>query len=81
VVAAVILGGTSLAGGKGTIFGTLIGVLILGTLNNGMVLLSVSAYYQQVAQGLVLLLAVGLDQFRLGSIVRKSSVKGDKAAK
>ena len=81
VVAAVILGGTSLAGGKGTIFGTLIGVLILGTLNYGMVLLSVSAYYQQVAQGLVLLLAVGLDQFRLGSIVRKSSVKGDKAAK
>ncbi len=71
VVAAVILGGTSLAGGKGTILGTLIGVLILGTLNNGMVLLSVSSYYQQIAQGLVLLLAVGLDQFRLGSIARK----------
>jgi ribose transport system permease protein len=78
VVAAVILGGTSLAGGKGTIFGTLIGVLILGTLNNGMVLLSVSAYYQQVAQGLVLLLAVGLDQFRLGSIVRRSTVREKK---
>jgi ribose transport system permease protein len=72
VIAAVILGGTSLAGGKGTIQGTLIGVLILGTLNNGMVLLSVSAYYQQIAQGLVLLLAVGLDQFRLGSIGRKA---------
>ena len=65
VIAAVILGGTSLAGGKGTILGTLLGVLILGTLNNGMVLLSVSAYYQQIAQGLVLLLAVGLDQLRL----------------
>ncbi|MBX7234462.1 MAG: ABC transporter permease [Caldilineales bacterium] len=65
VIAAVILGGTSLAGGKGTILGTLIGILILGTLNNGMVLLSVSAYYQQIAQGLVLLLAVGLDQLRL----------------
>lgn len=71
VIAAVILGGTSLAGGKGTILGTLIGVLILGTLNNGMVLLSVSAYYQQIAQGLVLLLAVGLDQFRIGGIGRK----------
>ena len=65
VIAAVILGGTSLAGGKGTILGTLIGILILGTLNNGMVLLSVSAYYQQIALGLVLLLAVGLDQLRL----------------
>jgi ribose transport system permease protein len=71
VIAAVILGGTSLTGGKGTILGTLIGVLILGTLNNGMVLLSVSSYYQQIAQGLVLLLAVGLDQFRIGAIGRK----------
>lgn len=70
VIGAVVLGGTSLAGGKGTLFGTLIGVLILGTLNNAMVLLSMSSYYQQVAQGLVLLLAVGLDQLRLGSIGR-----------
>jgi len=70
VIAAVVLGGTSLAGGKGGLFGTLIGVLILGTLNNGMVLLSLSSYYQQISQGLVLLLAVGLDQFRLGSMGR-----------
>ncbi len=76
VVSAVVLGGTSLAGGKGNILGTIIGVLILGTLNNGMVLLSVSSYYQQVAQGLALLLAVGLDQFRLGSLVRPSARKG-----
>jgi ribose transport system permease protein len=68
VIAAVVLGGTSLAGGKGNLLGTLIGVLILGTLNNGMVLLSVSTYYQQVAQGLVMLLAVGLDQLRIRSI-------------
>ncbi|RME45423.1 MAG: ABC transporter permease [Chloroflexi bacterium] len=67
VIAAVILGGTSLAGGKGTIAGTLIGVLILGTLTNGMILLGVSAYYQQIAQGIVLLLAVGLDQLRTRS--------------
>ena len=70
VIAAVVLGGTSLAGGKGGLFGTLIGVLILGTLNNGMTLLSLSSYYQQISQGFVLLLAVGLDQFRLGSIGR-----------
>ena len=67
VIAAVILGGTSLAGGKGTIVGTIIGVLILGTLTNGMILLGVSSYYQQIAQGTVLLLAVGLDQIRTRS--------------
>lgn len=65
VIAAVILGGTSLSGGKGTIGGTLVGVLILGTLNNGLTLLNVSSYYQEVARGAVLLIAVGLDQFRL----------------
>lgn len=72
VIAAVVLGGTSLAGGKGGIFGSLIGVLILGALSNGMTLLSVPSYYQQIAQGLVLLLAVGLDQVRIGSIGRRA---------
>lgn len=80
VIAAVVLGGTSLAGGKGGLFGTLIGVLILGTLNNGMVLLSLSSYYQQIAQGLVLLLAVGLDQLRLGSFGRLARSKKAGAA-
>jgi ribose transport system permease protein len=65
VIAAVILGGTSLAGGKGTLFGSLVGVVILRTLDNGLVLANVNSYYQEVARGFVLLLAVGFDQIRL----------------
>lgn len=64
VIAAVILGGTSLAGGTGSMVGTLLGVLIMGTLNNGLTLLSVNAYYQEIIRGVVLLLAVALDQWR-----------------
>lgn len=65
VVAAVILGGASLNGGRGTILGTVLGVLILGTLNNGLTILSISSFWQEIARGLVLILAVGLDQVRL----------------
>ncbi len=65
VIAAVILGGTSLSGGKGSIVGTLLGVLILRTLDNGLILIGVSSYFQDVARGAVLLLVVGLDQLRL----------------
>ncbi len=65
VIAAVVLGGTSLAGGKGTLSGTLIGVVLLRTLDNGLIQLNVSSFYQDVARGLVLLLTVGIDQIRL----------------
>ena len=64
VIAAVILGGTSLSGGKGSLLGTLLGVLILRTLDNGLILTGVSSYFQEVARGVVLLLTVGLDQLR-----------------
>lgn len=64
-VAAVILGGTSLAGGRGTIIGTVLGVLILGTVNNGLTILNISAFWQEVARGIILVLAVGIDQIRL----------------
>lgn len=60
-IAAVVLGGTSLAGGKGRIMGTLIGALILGFLNNGLNLLGVSSYYQMIVKAVVILLAVLVD--------------------
>lgn len=63
-IAAVVLGGTSLAGGRGHITGTLIGALIIGVLNNGLNLLGVSSFYQQVVKGGVILLAVLLDRKR-----------------
>ncbi|MGK9044603.1 ABC transporter permease [Mammaliicoccus vitulinus] len=61
-IAAVVLGGTSLTGGKGRIIGTFIGVLIIGVLNNGLNLLGVSSFYQQVVKGIVILIAVLIDR-------------------
>lgn len=61
-IAAVVLGGTSLSGGRGRIFGTLIGALIIGTLNNGLNLLGVSSFYQMVVKGIVILIAVLIDR-------------------
>lgn len=63
-IAAVVLGGASLSGGKGGVLGTLTGVLVLGTLANGLALLAVPAFYQQIATGVVLLLAVGFGRMR-----------------
>lgn len=63
-IAAVVLGGTSLSGGRGRIFGTLIGALIIGTLNNGLNLLGVSSFYQQIVKGIVIVIAVLLDRKR-----------------
>ncbi|OCX54394.1 ribose ABC transporter permease [Mucilaginibacter sp. PPCGB 2223] len=61
-IAAVVIGGTSLSGGKGTIWGTVLGAVIIGVLNNGLVLLNVSPFWQQVVKGAVILLAVIIDK-------------------
>lgn len=66
MIAAAILGGTALAGGGGTIQGTLMGVLILGTLRNGLVMNNVNAYWQQIASGIALTIAVAIDMVRTG---------------
>jgi erythritol transport system permease protein len=63
-IAAVVLGGTSLMGGRGTIGGTLIGAFVIGVLADGLVLLGVSEFWQMVIKGLVIVLAVILDQFQ-----------------
>lgn len=60
-IAAVVLGGASLTGGKGRITGTLVGVLIIGILNNALNLLNISSYYQLIAKALVILLAILVD--------------------
>jgi erythritol transport system permease protein len=63
-IAAVVLGGTSLSGGRGTVWGTLIGALVIGVLNNGLVLLGVQEFWKKVITGLVIILAVVLDQMQ-----------------
>lgn len=67
-IAAVVIGGTSLSGGRGSILGTVQGAVIIGVLNNGLVLLNVSPFWQQVVKGFVILLAV---------IIDKSNTKGE----
>lgn len=62
-IAAAIIGGTSLSGGRGRVLGALVGALLMGSLNNGMSLMNVAPFYQDAARGIVLLLAVALDQF------------------
>lgn len=64
-IAAVVLGGTSLSGGKGRILGTLIGALIIGVLNNGLNIIGISAFWQQVVKGVVILIAVLIDRFKV----------------
>ena len=64
VITAIVLGGASLNGGRGTISGTLLGLLIIGVLNNGLVLLNVNTFWQDVARGTLLIVAVSFDQLR-----------------
>jgi ribose transport system permease protein len=63
VIAGVVIGGTSLMGGRGSVLNTVLGVFILGVISNGLNIMGVSAYYQYVAKGLLLIVAVGLDSY------------------
>jgi ribose/xylose/arabinose/galactoside ABC-type transport system permease subunit len=64
VIAAVVIGGTSLMGGRGGVWGTLVGALLIGTIDNGMDLLMISSYYQLIVKGTIIVLAVLLDRYR-----------------
>ncbi len=64
VITAIVLGGASLTGGRGTVVGTVLGLLIIGVLNNGLVLLDVGSFWQDVARGSLLVLAVSFDRLR-----------------
>ena len=63
VIASVVIGGTSLFGGSGSIFGTVVGAILIGVLLNGLVLLNVSSYIQQIIIGVIIVLAVAFDTF------------------
>lgn len=71
VVAAVILGGISLTGGKGSLLGAVTGILILSVLQNGLILLNVSSFYHDIVRGAVIILAVYIDERRKRGLVRK----------
>jgi len=64
VIAAVVIGGTSLMGGRGSVWGTLVGALLIGVINNGMNLLGISPYFQLVVKGVIIIGAVLLDRLR-----------------
>jgi len=72
VITGVVLGGSSLKGGRGSIFGTMIGVFIIGIITNGLNLLGVSTYYQYIIKGVVLILSIGLDGYFRDNRVKQS---------
>lgn len=70
-IAAAVLGGTSLSGGYGTVFGTFVGALIMGVINNGMNLIGLPYFYQQIVKGIIIIVAVYLDVRNKGRILGK----------
>ena len=70
-LSAVILGGAALTGGKGTIFGTFLGSMVLAVLQNGMTMNSIGSYWQDIVIGLVLILSISIDAIKGGSLKRK----------
>jgi ribose transport system permease protein len=64
VISGIVLGGVSVLGGSGDVLGAVLGIIVIGLLNNGLVMVNMSEYYQLLVKGLVLFLAIGLDSFK-----------------
>ena len=77
VIAATIVGGASLSGGEGTILGTILGVLIIGVMRNGLVLIGVSPFVQELMIGLVIIIAVGIDKWTTAESQLRLSAKSN----
>ena len=77
-IAAVVLGGTSLAGGRGTILGTLVGAFVIGFLADGLIMMGVSEFWQMVIKGIVIIIAVIIDQMQ-NRMQQKAAVVAQKA--
>ncbi|MEI3212471.1 MAG: hypothetical protein V8S42_09320 [Lachnospiraceae bacterium] len=71
-IAACVLGGVSMSGGVGTIGGTVLGVMVIGIINNGLNLLNVSSYWQLVAKGIIILAAVLIDWFKHSDVFKRN---------
>lgn len=69
-ITAAVLGGTALSGGKGTIIGTLLGVIVIGTLNNGMILMGIETFYQELARGVLLIVATLIQVWQTRELIR-----------
>ncbi|HBU13320.1 MAG TPA: ribose ABC transporter permease [Clostridiales bacterium] len=76
-IAAVVIGGTSLAGGEGTIYGTIIGALVIGIIENGLNLLQINAFWQEVAVGAVIIVAVIIDRIRINMAESMAQVSAE----
>ena len=80
-ISAVVLGGTSMSGGVGTIGGTIIGAFVIGVINDGMIMIGVSEFWQKVIKGIIIVLAVIIDQFQAKLHARMALMQQSAAAK
>ena len=76
VIAIIVLGGASLAGGIGTVFGTTLGIILMAVIKNGLVLVRVSTYYQKVVMGVIIVLTIVVDAINT-RIAEKNACKVD----
>lgn len=75
-IAAVVLGGTSMAGGRGAIAGTVLGAFIIGFINNGLNMLKMDSFYQYICKGIVILIAVYMDDYKNTKMLKGSKKIG-----